>query len=307
MRFTIFQESRVGKRKTNQDRVAYSYTRDALLLVLADGMGGHLYGEVAAQISVQFIAQSFQQEARPKVSDPVLFLSRVLSNAHHAILDYAFDKQLSDVPRTTIVACLVQEGVAHWAHAGDSRLYMIRKNKLAAQTRDHSRVQLMLDQGLLQPEDAHNHPGRNRLYSCLGGNHAPQVEHSPRTPMRDGDVLALCSDGAWGPIGDDSLVTHLSAAQLSQSVPRLLDDAERRAGPNADNLSMVAMCWHDEDNAGPASAESISTRTMELDDFTTRLDMSSMGTGPASDLNEDEIERAIREINATIRKFDQKQ
>ena len=89
-------------------------------------------------------------------------------------------------------------------------------------------------------------------------------------------------------------------------MPRLLDDAERRAGPNADNLSMVAMCWHDEDNAGPASAESNYTRTMELDDFTTRLDMSSMGTGPASDLNEDEIERAIREINATIRKFDQK-
>ena len=124
--------------------------------------------------------------------------------------------------------------------------------------------------------------------------------------MRDGDVLALCSDGAWGPIGDDSLVTHLTAAQLSQSVPRLLDDAERRAGPNADNLSMVAMCWHDEDNAGPASAESISTRTMELDDFTTRLDMSSMGKGPTQDLDEDEIERAIREINATIRKFDQK-
>ena len=121
MRFTIFQESRVGKRRTNQDRVAYSYTRDALLLVLADGMGGHLYGEVAAQISVQFIAQSFQQEARPKVTDPILFLSRVLSNAHHAILDYAFDKHLADIPRTTIVACLVQDGIAHWAHAGDSR------------------------------------------------------------------------------------------------------------------------------------------------------------------------------------------
>jgi serine/threonine protein phosphatase PrpC len=199
MRFTIFQESRVGKRKTNQDRVAYSYTRDALLLVLADGMGGHLYGEVAAQISVQFIAQSFQQEARPKVSDPVLFLSRVLSNAHHAILDYAFDKQLSDVPRTTIVACLVQEGVAHWAHAGDSRLYMIRKGKLAAQTRDHSRVQLMLDQGLLDAEAAAVHPGRNRIFSCLGGNHPPQIEFSRGVSLINGDVLAICSDGVWGP------------------------------------------------------------------------------------------------------------
>jgi serine/threonine protein phosphatase PrpC len=161
-------------------------------------MGGHLYGEVAAQISVQFIAQSFQQEARPKVSDPVLFLSRVLSNAHHAILDYAFDKHLSDVPRTTIVACLVQEGVAHWAHAGDSRLYMIRKGKLAAQTRDHSRVQLMLDQGLLDAEAAAVHPGRNRIFSCLGGNHPPQIEFS-RALADQRRRLAICSDGVWGP------------------------------------------------------------------------------------------------------------
>ena len=208
MRFTIFQESRIGKRRTNQDRVAYSYTRDALLMVLADGMGGHLYGEVAAQISVQFIAQSFQQEARPKVTDPVLFLSRVLSNAHHAILDYAFDKHLADIPRTTIVACLIQEGVAHWAHAGDSRLYMIRKGRLVAQTRDHSRVQLMLDQGLLDAEAAAVHPGRNRIFSCLGGNHPPQIEFSRGVLLINGDVLAICSDGVWGPLDADTIVVN---------------------------------------------------------------------------------------------------
>ena len=149
---------------------AYHYTRHNIGFMvldrLAERMGGHLYGEIAAQISVQFIAQSFQQEARPKVSDPVLFLSRVLSNAHHAILDYAFDKHLTDIPRTTIVACLIQDGVAHWAHAGDSRLYMIRKGRLLYQTRDHSRVQLMLDQGLLDAEAAAVHPGRNRIFSA---------------------------------------------------------------------------------------------------------------------------------------------
>ena len=306
MRFTIYQESRTGRRASNQDRIAHCYSREALLMLVADGMGGHLHGELAAHIAAQYITQAFQREARPRLPDPGLFLSRALTGAHHAILDDALDRLLPEAPRTTLVACVVQDGAAHWAHAGDSRLYLLRHGHAVTRTRDHSRTQLMLDQGLLQPEDAHNHPGRNRLYSCLGGNHAPQVEHSPRTPLRDGDVLALCSDGVWGPVGDDSLVTHLSAAPLSQGVPRLLDDAERRAGPNADNLSMVAMCWHDEDNASPASAESVSTRTMELDDFTTRLDMSSMGTVPASDLNEDEIERAIREINATIRKFDQK-
>ena len=301
MRFTIFQESRVGKRKTNQDRVAYSYTRDALLLVLADGMGGHLYGEVAAQISVQFIAQSFQQEARPKVSDPVLFLSRVLSNAHHAILDYAFDKQLSDVPRTTIVACLVQEGVAHWAHAGDSRLYMIRKNKLAAQTRDHSRVQLMLDQGLLDAEAAAVHPGRNRIFSCLGGNHPPQIEFSRGVSLVNGDVVAICSDGVWGPLEPGSLVSTLSDGRVMESVPRLMNEAEELGGHQCDNMTLIAMTWHDDHQED--IPDTVSTRTMPADAYTTQMEGFGRSKRDQEDLSEDEIERAIREINAAIHKF----
>lgn len=301
MRFTIFQESRVGKRRTNQDRVAYSYTRDALLLVLADGMGGHLYGEVAAQISVQFIAQSFQQEARPKVSDPVLFLSRVLSNAHHAILDYAFDKQLSDVPRTTIVACLVQEGVAHWAHAGDSRLYMIRKGKLAAQTRDHSRVQLMLDQGLLDAEAAAVHPGRNRIFSCLGGNHPPQIEFSRGVSLINGDVLAICSDGVWGPLTVETIVGTLADGRVMDAVPKLMNEAEILGGPQCDNLTLIAMTWHDDQQED--IPDTVSTRTMPADANTTQMEGFGRNRRDQEDLSEDEIERAIREINAAIHKF----
>jgi serine/threonine protein phosphatase PrpC len=301
MRFTIFQESRVGKRRTNQDRVAYSYTRDALLMLLADGMGGHLYGELAAQISVQFIAQSFQQEAKPKVTDPVLFLSRVLSNAHHAILDYAFDKHLSDIPRTTIVACLIQDGVAHWAHAGDSRLYLIRKGRLIAQTRDHSRVQLMLDQGLLDAESAAVHPGRNRIFSCLGGSHPPQIEFSRGTPLGNGDVIAMCSDGVWGPLDTDTLVKGLTDGKVMESVPRIMNNAEELGGAQCDNMSLIAMAWHD-DNPGDIP-DTVSTRTMPFDAVTTQMEGFGRGKRDQEDLSEDEIERAIREINAAIHKF----
>ena len=301
MRFTIFQESRVGKRRTNQDRVAYSYTRDALLLVLADGMGGHLYGEIAAQISVQFIAQSFQQEARPKVSDPILFLSRVLSNAHHAILDYAFDKQLSDVPRTTIVACLVQDGVAHWAHAGDSRLYVIRRNKVLVQTRDHSRVQLMLDQGLLDAEAAATHPSRNRIFSCLGGNHPPQIEFSRALPLLNGDVIAICSDGVWGPVDSESIVNCLANGRVMDGVPRLMNLSEEAGGAQCDNMSLIAMTWHDDHQED--TPDTVSTRTMPADAFTTQMEGFGRNKRDQEDLSEDEIERAIREINAAIHKF----
>lgn len=301
MRFTIYQESRVGRRRTNQDRVAYSYTLDALLLVLADGMGGHLYGEVAAQISVQFITQSFQQEARPKVVDPVLFLSRVLSNAHHAILDYAFDKHLSDIPRTTIVACLVQDGVAHWAHAGDSRLYLLRKQRIQAQTRDHSRVQLMLDQGLLDAQAAATHPGRNRIFSCLGGNHPPQIEFSRGTPLVNGDVIAICSDGVWGPLEGHRIAQVLSDGKVMESVPRLMDEAEEKGGAQCDNLTLIAVTWHDEQQDD--TPDTVSTRTMPEDANNTRMEGFGRSKREPDDLSDDEIERAIREINAAIHKF----
>jgi len=301
MRFTIFQESRIGKRRTNQDRVAYSYTRDALLMVLADGIGGHLYGEIAAQISVQFIAQSFQQEARPKVTDPVLFLSRVLSNAHHAILDYAFDKHLADIPRTTIVACLIQDGVAHWAHAGDSRLYLIRKGRLLYQTRDHSRVQLMLDQGLLDAEAAAVHPGRNRIFSCLGGNHPPQIEFSRGVSLANGDVVAICSDGVWGPLDPGQLVDTLSDGRVMDSVPKLMTEAETLGGHQCDNMTLIAMTWHDDQQED--IPDTVSTRTMPLDAYTTQMEGFGRGKRDQEDLSEDGIEMAIREINAAIHKF----
>ena len=303
MKFTIFQESRIGRRKNNQDRIAYCYSSDALLMLIADGMGGHLHGEVAAQIAVQFITQAFQREARPLLNDPSLFLSRALGNAHNAILDYAFDKQLQEAPRTTVVACVVQEGFAHWAHAGDSRLYLLRKGHIAAQTRDHSRVQLMMDQGLLDAAGAARHPSRNRIYSCLGGNHPPQIEFSRRVALRDGDLLALCTDGVWGPLGNEGLCLGLVGTNVMEAVPKLMNRAEQLAGASCDNLSMIAMCWQTDVSA--LGTDSASNATVTLDGFTTRLDTFENSRTPANkyDLTDEEIERAIAEINSAIHKF----
>ena len=305
MKFTIFQESRIGRRRNNQDRVAYSYSREALLMIVADGMGGHLHGEVAAQIAVQFVTQAFQREARPSMPDPVLFLSRSLTNAHHAILDYAFDKSLDDAPRTTVVACIIQESQAYWAHAGDSRLYLLRDGQIAGRTKDHSRVQLMMDQGLLDAEGAAKHPSRNRIYSCLGGSHSPQIEFSKRTPLYQGDVIGICSDGVWGPIDDDVVVKHLANGTVMQTVPQIMDVAEERGGSGCDNLSLIALNW--EENFAEDQPGSVSTRTMELGAFTTQME-GFLRTRPApgsghDDLSDDEIENAISEINSAIQKY----
>lgn len=299
MRFTICQQSRIGQRPSNQDRLAHCYSREALLMLVADGMGGHPHGELAAHLAVRHLTQAFRREARPRLPDPGRFLARALTGAHHGILDDAHVRQLPEAPHTTLVACVVQDGAAHWAHAGDSRLYLVRRGQVLARTRDHSRTQWLVEQGRLAPDEAVAHPGRNRLYSCLGAARAPQVAHSPRTPLHDGDLLVLCSDGVWAAAGDDRLVTQLSATPLRQGVAQLLDDAERRAGHHADNLSLLAMRWHGEDCVRPANAESISTHTLAVDDFTTQPDGFSMRTDPANDLNADTIERAIRKFNPT--------
>jgi len=304
MRFTIYQESRIGKRQSNQDRIAYCYARDALLMLVADGMGGHQHGELAAHIAAQYITRAFQRDAQPALPDPALFLSRALTGAHHAILDDTLDRRLSEAPRTTIVACVIQGGTAWWAHAGDSRLYLLRRGRIQQQTRDHSRVQLLVEQGLLRPEDAATHPGRNRIYSCLGGTHSPQIDYSPPCKLQDGDVIALCSDGVWGPLGDNALLLGLSDAPPGEAVPRLMNQAEFHGGDTADNLSLVALCWHDD--LAAIQPDAISTQTMALNDFATEMEHSCRGAARAAALDEDEIERAIREINAAIHKFDKR-
>jgi len=306
VKFTIFQESRIGKRKTNQDRIAHCYSRDSLLMVLADGMGGHLHGEVAAHIAVQYLTHVFQREAQPMLPDPGMFLSREITMAHHAILDYSIEKGLREAPRTTLVVCVVQDGFAYWAHAGDSRLYLMRNGRIHVQTHDHSRVQLMVDQGLLDVRSAAVHPNRNRVYSCLGGTHVPQIEFSRRTPLQPGDVLALCTDGVWGPLGNEGMLRGLSQGSPMISVPSVLSEAEAIAGDRCDNLSLIAVAWREEGDDNIDLPGVISTQTMALTKFTTQLDSFQQRINPATremDLSDDEIEQAIEEINAAIQKF----
>ena len=304
MKFTIYQESRPGKRSNNEDRLAHCYSRDALLMVIADGMGGHYYGEVAAQIAVQVLVESFQREAKPQIDDPFLFLQHSMMNAHHAILDFTDAHNLKDSPRTTCVACIVQDNIGYWAHAGDSRLYLMRDGRVLTHTRDHSRVQLLMDRGVITPEQAATHPERNKVYSCLGGMQTPEIEFARKTPLEAGDVLALCTDGLWGVMPEETMARALQSENLMKAVPMLLSHAENRGGPNADNLSIVVVRWEDGFvQEGSELSSLVSTKTMSRDTVTTRLDEFGRNPNYKTELTDDEIERAIDEIRSTIQKY----
>ncbi|WP_313950494.1 PP2C family protein-serine/threonine phosphatase [Accumulibacter sp.] len=304
MKFTIYQESRTGKRANNEDRLAHCYSRDSLLMVIADGMGGHYYGEVAAQIAVQTLTQAFQREFQTRIRDPFMFLQKEMLNAHRGILDFAGKHHLLDSPRTTCVACIIQNNIAYWAHSGDSRLYLLRKGKVLAQTRDHSRVRLLLDKGTITVEEAATHPDRNKIYGCLGGQQNPEIEFSRKMTLEAADVLVLCTDGAWNELPDDVLAAALKTTNLSAAVPTLLSQAEGRSGPHADNLSMIAVRWEDTYvDRSSGSSSLISTKSMPRDTVATQMDEFGRKPGHKTELTEAEIELAIEEIRSTIQKY----
>ena len=298
MRFTIFQDSRKGDRPGNEDRVGYSYSREVLLMTVADGMGGHAQGEVAAEIAVNEITRRFQLEARNRLRKPAEFLVSAVSSAHHAIVAHAVERNLLECPRTTCVVCVVQAGVAYWAHAGDSRLYVLRGGNLVAVTQDHSRVQQMIDAGAITPEAAARHPDRNKIFSCLGGVVPPQISVGREFALQTGDTIVLSTDGFWSQIPPSLIGNMLRKQSVVELFPGLLSEAHRRAAGESDNLSLVAMTWESQDghvaDTGRLENEQFATSS----NTTQEIDVPV----PVDDVTEEDIERAIAEIQSAIRK-----
>ena len=298
MKFSIYQESRKGGRKYNQDRMGYVFSRDALLMVVADGMGGHLHGEIAAQLTVEFMGQKFQREAKPKLPDPARFLSEGVAGAHNAILRYADAHALLETPRTTVVAALIQEGYTYWAHVGDSRIYLIRAGQVVTQTRDHSRVQQLVLQGLVREEAVAAHPERNKIYNCLGAHVPPQVEITPKMRLQERDTLLLCSDGLWGPLPPRQVAGAFAGEPLNRAVPALMTLSERRAGPEADNITAIGMTWNE---LGAAPLDAISTMHMPAGEFSSQIEGFEQAAKNDT-LTDEEIENAIAEIKTALAK-----
>lgn len=295
MKFNVFQLSRIGGRKNNEDRMGYCYTREAALFVLADGMGGHNHGEVAAQLALQTMASQFQQRARPIIKDPSDFLADSLLTAHHQILRYTGDKGLEDTPRTTLVAVLVQEGRATWVHCGDSRMYIIRDEELLLRTRDHS----YMEQGEHYISDKMEGINRNILFTCLGSPSRPIFDVSATTTLHEKDRIMLCSDGLWGHMEDDEIVPYLTDINkpLSEALPVLVDEALKRGGSHCDNTTVIAMDW----NMPTMEDDSIVTDSVLDGVFASTIQSASWATeGGDADFDDDDIERSIAEINAAI-------
>jgi serine/threonine protein phosphatase PrpC len=301
MRFAVYQVSRKGGREKNEDRMGYCYTRDSGLFALADGMGGHPEGEVASQLALQTLAAIFQREAKPALKDPLRFLHEAIIAGHHQLLRYATERSLVDTPRTTIVACLLQGNAAFWAHCGDSRLYLVRGDKLIARTRDHSYSELQ--ETLSQVVPIGERFNRNVLFTCLGSPGKPVVDTAGPLLMHPGDRVMLCSDGLWGAVSDNLITELLSRHPISEAVPELVEQALRQAGAKSDNVTALAVEWESAEDGDNSAG--VSTLSLGEEVFASTIQASLMGEAP-DELDEAEIERSIREINEAIQRSSQK-
>ncbi len=302
MKFSVFQVSRKGGREKNEDRMGYCYTSGSALFMLADGMGGHPEGEVAAQLAIQSIAALFQKEAKPELADVQGFVNNAVRSAHRHILRYAMDHAMLDAPRTTIVLAVVQNGAMVWTHCGDSRLYLLRRGELLTRTRDHS----LLEQDLLKPVAGRPDAPQNRnvLFTCLGSPTKPVFAVTGPVSLQQGDRVMLCSDGLWSSLPEHTIVSDLLLKPVDVAVPDLVEKALRQAGTHSDNVTCLVLEWETPDTF--ESTRGTITTDSILDGVFASTVEAVWPDSALDDLDDEAIERSIAEINEAIRRSAQK-
>lgn len=247
MKYQLVQTTRLGNRVVNEDRIGVGENDHAVLLVLADGMGGYSGGQIASKALVNRMLRQFKRSKFP-INDPVTYLKDLITDAHLAVLRAGSEQYPPIEPRSTCVICLIQNNSVWWAHVGDSRLYLFRGGKPFMRTVDHSKIEEMRRKGKLTTEEMDNHPQRHLVTRCVGyQKHPPVPTISDEIPLEKYDMLLLCSDGLWGPLTEDDLAGTLSQNTLAQAVERVAYQAEFRSYPGADNISVIALRWISDD------------------------------------------------------------
>lgn len=250
MRYRIAHHTLPGGRSANEDRVAYAEKDDAVLMVVADGLGGYVAGEMAAQTVADTLVGSFEKVRTPVIQDPAAFLVLSISLAHSRINRKAKQQGITvSYPRTTCVACLIQNGYAYWAHVGDSRLYHFRGDRFLTRTVDHSTTDPMYQEGILDERESMQEA--SHLIRCIGGPKRPLVTLGAETRLEKGDVLLLCSDGVWRAFTDREMEKVLNSRRLEDSIERMMARSARTFRKDCDNMTAVALCWNDPPSVTP--------------------------------------------------------
>ena len=291
MEYSVAQQSNQGGRDYNEDRTAIFERDQAVLLIVADGLGGHAGGAVASQAFIDALGASFSKATHEQLSNAESFLTLSINYAHHMIHRRAV-AQGYDVasPKTTCVVCLIYQGVSHWAHSGDSRLYLIRKRIIVDQTDDHV-------------SNKTGTSGNSPINRCVGGIESPRPHVSHPYDLSPGDIFVLATDGAWANFEPVDLKDYIDPEHPTLGLDSLLQTLENRNKAPSDNLSMVVLFWGTKQHDKP-SVDSVRTNdVIEL--------LDSRDTGheePVSNekFDMEELDSTIFEIENFITDLDKK-
>lgn len=237
----FFSLSDRGKRRTNNEDFAIAEAfNDYIILILADGMGGHKGGEIASGCGAKTALSSIKSKLKNTTTpeDIQSIISKAVKRANLEILAEAQSCESLEGMGTTMDVCVVKENTAYIAHVGDSRVYKIGADEKITQiTRDHSLVEYMLESGAITYEEAQHHPQKNVITRALGTNSSVEVD-TFTTDIAKGDKLLLCSDGLTNMVEEAKIAKIVSSEEsLDKIAHTLVSEANTKGG--VDNITVI--------------------------------------------------------------------
>jgi protein phosphatase len=249
------------ERENNEDYFCYAEPEEEQLFlfkgrlaVVADGMGGEAGGATASRLAVDTVRQTYYSCSE---RDPQACLIQAFQAAHQVISKYAQEHAGLRGMGTTCSAIVIVGGSAHFAHIGDSRLYLVRDHSISQLTRDHTAVNRLIEEGVISPDEAGNHPQRHLLTSALTAQGEGRADFSPAPiSLELNDLLILCTDGLWAQISDSELLSTVQNNTPTKACRELIEVARDRGGP--DNITVqIIRITEPRQSAEPQYAEAV--------------------------------------------------
>lgn len=227
------------ERSENQDAFGSARFDDIEFFFVCDGMGGHAGGQLASRLAVEIITARL---ASPAASVRERIAAAILE-ANARILEHAnAHRELRGMGTTAVLVAIEPESRrVHVAHVGDSRAYLVRGNVMRRLTRDHTMVQRLIDDGVIPPEAAKNHPNSNIISRSLGSRDSVEIEFlDDDLRVEDGDIFVLCSDGLHGLVDEDEIAVTVTSRATSDAADHLILRAREQGGHDNITVEVIA-------------------------------------------------------------------
>jgi len=240
-KFPQFAEySDIGKQETNQDSMAHFITKDWFLLVVADGLGGHEAGEIAAQLITKTIIKQTKKYQKELYNNPEEAYKTILNKAVTMVTAKLAKQKLK--AHTTVASLFLDLKQSRFmsAHIGDSRIYHFKNHHILWRSRDHSVIQMLLDDNEITEAEMGQHPEQGILTRSISAKKKALICFSDFKPLKKGEGLLLCTDGYWEnlPVNQVSCFISIKKGDLSKKLIQCIQQAKQNDENKCDNITV---------------------------------------------------------------------